>query len=245
MCSFPRNGLANVFCVAELVDLDSGMAAVPPRTLKTLTVHRSLAPDWLETATWADIPLPAEALAVRVKVLNANGSMPGFVTAQPMGEVLLPLTSDDPHPPKTRAEAEAAAAGLPVDNDDDDGYNDPGLAYNRDLWWTLQPSAKMKKAPKGDVQVRLKWDQARRFDCAICGRSSTKEEMTKHRFRCRVCGARVNRQPNPRITEDEGAALRLAEGWLAKRHSGFAIPRKPLDIAAAQETARRIVEPPL
>ena len=92
------------------MDLHSGKPLDKPAfRFKTLTKHQAAAPEWVETAKWDDVPFSAEGLAVRVKVLHADQGMPGYVTAVPLGEVVLPLLSDDPPPPHPGKVAAALA----------------------------------------------------------------------------------------------------------------------------------------
>jgi len=191
-----HGGVADVYALAELIDLAS-MTPLdnPPHRHRTLTYKRSLDPEWMETVQWEDAPLGPSVLAVRVKLLDLDDT--GVVEESfLLGQVVLPLS--------------------------DAGPDRRGL--DGDKWYDLMYGPKMEKAPMGQVQLRVRFSEAKHFDCQVCGRHNAKMQNNV----CRICGASLGRVPNPAIKEDTGASAATKQAWLARRRAGYHIPRKPL-----------------
>jgi hypothetical protein len=201
------NGFSDVYAVVEVIDLLTNrgveMSDNNPTELKahkTKIVKRTLDPFWLERASWSDVPLPPTALGLRVKLFDYDRWSP-----EPLGQVLLPLV-----PPNTPQEEEEHCGHL----------------LDRDLWYRLGPSPKMKLEPTGEVQLRVVWNEFRLFDCAVCGKFNSKEAKNF----CRCCGAKVHRKPNNKVSQDDGSAQRLHKVWAMRRRENFQIKREPLPI---------------
>jgi transcription elongation factor Elf1 len=199
----------------QVIDRDTGQPIDPPCKHRTLTKHKTLDPDWLELVSWQDVPRPPAALAIRVKVLDADKSLTGLAVAQPLGEVTLPLL----------------CGSGPAEDKEHELERDGGRYLDRDYWYHLRPSPKMKaKTQLGIVQLRLSFNVAKRFDCKICGRSNTKTEAQRAGDQCRVCGAKPGRDVNPRIQPNDGVGDYLHGAFLRRQHTQFTIAREPLII---------------
>jgi ribosomal protein L40E len=181
--------------------------------------------------SWQDVPRPPAALAVRVKVLAANDALTGLAAAQPLGEVALPLLCG-------RGPADDWAHAF---------ERDGGKHLDRDYWYYLAPSPKMKLPPRaslGAVQLRLSFNVAKRFDCKVCGRSNAKTEMQRAGDQCRVCGAKPGRVPNPKIQPNDGRGDFLHSAFLRRQRTAFQIAREPLVIPDREPIAtERTIRP--
>lgn len=213
-----------------MIDRDTGKPVDPRCKFRTRTARKTLSPDWLETVSWPDVPRPPAALAVRVKVLDANDALLGLAAAQPLGEVVLPLL----------------CGSGPAEDWEHELERDGGTFLDRDYWYYLGPSPKMKPAAAaslGAVQLRLCFNVAKRFDCKVCGRSNAKTEMQRAGDQCRVCGAKPGRAPNPRIKLNDGVGDLLHGAFLRRQRTAFRVVREPLvipdrDLIVTERTIR-------
>mmetsp|Transcript_31220 Transcript_31220/g.36782 ORF Transcript_31220/g.36782 Transcript_31220/m.36782 type:complete len:282 (+) Transcript_31220:165-1010(+) len=231
----PR-GKLDLFVIAEVIDLLTNDTIEPPRRYRSMVEKHTFEPEWMESVIWKDILLPPSSLAVKVKLmdmeLNKSG---GFHETNPLGEVLIPIEQEEDEDSATIREqgsqlttSSSSKSSLSIlsSNQRNDQEKEIGKKLDHDLWYKLSKCPKQRKPAISSLQIRLSYNEYKKFDCQICGRHNIEKNQNK----CRICDTHYKVKLNQNISVDSGDNIKLQKIWLERRKTNIRVklPREPL-----------------